>query len=48
MDDVHGNAQTCTEPQQSAGVLGDVGLVEGEFDGHLVLLFRRVRAGQWV
>jgi hypothetical protein len=48
MDDVDDDAETRSEPQQGAGILGDVGLVEGEFDGHAVLLFGRARASQWV
>ena len=34
MDDVDGDAEAGAEPEQGAGILGDVGLVEGEVDGH--------------
>ena len=33
MDDVQPDAQAGPEPEQGAGVLRDVGLVEREFDG---------------
>jgi hypothetical protein len=34
------NAKAGTEAQQGAGVLGDVGLVQGKFDGNLPFLLR--------
>jgi hypothetical protein len=48
VDDVDGDPETGAQPQQSARVLGNIGLVESEFDGHAVLLFGQVRASQWV
>jgi hypothetical protein len=33
VDDVQPDAQAGSEPEQRAGVLRDVGLVEREFDG---------------
>ena len=34
MDDVDRHAEAGAEPEQRAGVLGDVGLIEGQIDGH--------------
>jgi len=33
MDDVQPDAKARPQPEQGAGVLGDIGLVEREFDG---------------
>jgi hypothetical protein len=39
---VHEDAEAGAEPQHEAGILGDIGLVEGEIDGDLQALARGV------
>ena len=34
VDEVHADPEAGTQAQQRAGIGGDIGLVEGEFDGH--------------
>jgi len=43
VDNVNGDAEAGAEPEQGTGVLRDIGLVEGEFDRHAVLLVSRGR-----
>ena len=40
MDDVHRDAEAGAQPQHGAGVLGDIGLVEGKVEGDLGWLRR--------
>jgi hypothetical protein len=41
------DAEAGAEPEQGAGVLGDIGLVEDEVDGHRTLHATRARKHVW-
>jgi hypothetical protein len=48
VDDMHNHPEAGAKPQQSAGILRDIGLVEGEVDRHAVFLFGEAGRSQWV
>ncbi len=45
VDDVDAHAQAGPQAEQGAGILGDVGLIQRQVDGRLLLTFSRKLSG---